>query len=34
MKDEKCHTVRIGLRYNRRDFLKMVRDAINRTSDA
>jgi hypothetical protein len=34
MKDEKCNTVRIGLRYNRKDFLKMVRDAINRTSDA
>ena len=34
MKDEKCHTVRIGLRYNRNDFLKMVRNVINRTSDA
>ena len=34
MKNEKYHTVRIGLRYNRKDFLKMVKDAINRTSDA
>ena len=34
MKNEKYHTVRIGLRYNRKNFIKMVEDAINRTSDA